>query len=218
MEKLNEIDVENWLKLRDLYKIDWPRYISSYNLIDLLFQFKSRDNSLDFIKIYCCDENWNQHGTYFASVSFYFRFNSKILINFPLKFSPYNFCDSLDGTGTHLKQLMELIDWREQKMVRAWRDSLVPIVLEFGKKLQLNISCEPAFEYYLPSEKIVVLELNVPEGLKLKSLTKSNAQEVDENWAKRSQGTVKYQEILIEMNPSVGLFKKSGELLGWCLM
>lgn len=69
MNKLLEINFENWQSLRDLYKINWPKYISSYSVIDTFIDWKKSG----LVKIYSCDEKWRVHGTFIAIVRLLFK-------------------------------------------------------------------------------------------------------------------------------------------------
>lgn len=69
MNNLCEISCENWPELRDLYKINWPRFISSYSLIDTFIDWKAKGCQDVSYKIFSCDEKWREHGTYFIDVS-----------------------------------------------------------------------------------------------------------------------------------------------------
>lgn len=74
--------------------------------------------------------------------------------------------------------------------------------------------------FYVPRFQAAQLakRVKVPEELILKPLDKSYGKEVFENYPHREEEREGTFELLIEMNPSMGLFsKENGELLAWCL-
>lgn len=67
---LQEIELEEWPKLRDLYKIEWPYYIYIYYYIDMSYQWRKKHNY--DIKFYSPAGQWEVDGTFitFAKVCF----------------------------------------------------------------------------------------------------------------------------------------------------
>lgn len=69
MNKLFEVNCEHWKDLRNLYKVNWPRFISSYSVIDTFIEWTTAsDTQNDLVKFYSFDEKWRNHGTYIAVV------------------------------------------------------------------------------------------------------------------------------------------------------
>ncbi len=69
MEGLAKIEINDWGKLRDLYRKEWPKYLTSYMLIDTVLRWEKSNKTLDFVELYSLDNSWPTHGTYFLSVS-----------------------------------------------------------------------------------------------------------------------------------------------------
>ena len=57
--------------------------------------------------------------------------------------------------------------------------------------------------------------LSVPNGYELRSLSKIDAIKINSVWPHAHEGSQQFLELLIEVNPSVGLYSDNGELVAW---
>jgi hypothetical protein len=69
LDKLVEIPRENLPKLRDLYQSDWPKHITSFYTIDTYIKWFEKNPALDIVKIYSLNGDWEEDGTFLATVS-----------------------------------------------------------------------------------------------------------------------------------------------------
>lgn len=68
-DKLIEIPIESLPKLRDLYRVDWPAYITACYTVDTCIQWFSKNPNLKDIRILCLNGNWREDGTFIMVVS-----------------------------------------------------------------------------------------------------------------------------------------------------
>lgn len=83
-------------------------------------------------------------------------------------------------------------------------------------KMAMNHNITKCF--HLPKEKVLDFEWKVPEDLEMRSLTKSDASNINNLWPHRFPGSEEYLKNLIVHNISLGLFNKnSNEVVAWVL-
>lgn len=131
----------------------------------------------------------------------------------------YCFSETLDESGRKFIKLLSLIDFIERKQVECIPTFLVPSLKQFAKEHGIFIT-DPgsALEYYLPLNEINIENLVCPSDMEFKQLTLENADEVNDFWVYKSEKSINFKKLLIKNLPSIGLFKKNGGLIGWCLM
>ena len=57
--------------------------------------------------------------------------------------------------------------------------------------------------------------LSIPNGFELRSLSKIDAIKMNSVWPHAHESSQQFLELLIEVNPSVGLYNDNGELVAW---
>lgn len=83
-------------------------------------------------------------------------------------------------------------------------------------KMAMNHNITKCF--HLSKEKVIDFEWTVPEDLEMRSLTKSDAANINNLWPHRFPGSEEYLKNLINHNISVALFNKnSNEVVAWVL-
>lgn len=65
MDQLEEIRLELVPALRDLFLVDWPRYISAYYTIDNYINWMW----LGDVQFFCLNGDWKKNGTFIIKVS-----------------------------------------------------------------------------------------------------------------------------------------------------
>lgn len=72
--------------------------------------------------------------------------------------------------------------------------------------------------YHLSRDKALIFDWTVPEDLEMKSLTKSDARNINKLWPHRFAGSEEYLKHLIANNISMGLFAKhNSKVVAWVL-
>ena len=64
---LVEISVESLPILRDKFKVDWPKHILAFTLLDIFFKrFSSHPESKKIQKVFSLNGEWQNDGTFVA--------------------------------------------------------------------------------------------------------------------------------------------------------
>ena len=71
--------------------------------------------------------------------------------------------------------------------------------------------------YYFPKNKAEKLELNLPSGFSLKSLTSRNIDHINTTWPKNNEMSAESMKRLASLNVNVGLFNRNDDLVAWIL-
>lgn len=123
---------------------------------------------------------------------------------------------TLDESLDTLRRALELVDW-DYYYVSIMCEYETLLYNTF-KKLNVRVSiARPNIMYFLPKEEALKLNPSVPEGLQVGPLQPYHAKIINDLWPHRETGSEFSLERLIRWNPSMGLFDKQGDLLGWCL-
>lgn len=72
-DKLVEVPQYSLIKLRNLYKANWPKHITAYYLIENYMEWLEKVNNIKNLKIYCLNGDWRKDGTFVIIVSHYFQ-------------------------------------------------------------------------------------------------------------------------------------------------
>lgn len=56
---------------------------------------------------------------------------------------------------------------------------------------------------------------SLPDDLELKPLEREHVKRINAAWSGKLQGSEKFLEDCIVLNPSMGVYRKNGELLAW---
>ncbi|XP_070489955.1 uncharacterized protein [Chironomus tepperi] len=200
---LVEVPTESLPILRDAYKINWPEHIVAFSFLDkMIKRFKERPEQREIVKIYSVDGKLEQDATFIAVTS-----NDGILFA------------TLDLTFERLNIGLRGLNFEEKKIFlcvrEIYRDTLIEFIKSQDLKLLFNDSTVMVHKKH---EDAINLQYEVPEGLVIRRLSTSNADQINSIWPHRSPGSEKFIEYCIEMNLSVGLYDEAtGELLAWCL-
>ncbi|KFB49109.1 AGAP008627-PA-like protein [Anopheles sinensis] len=199
-DRLCIIPPAEWVELRDLYLVDWPEHHVAYTTIDNYIRWYAKDCEIKNLAIYSLNGTWRKDGTYL------------VVDRYQL------FAYSFDTTNEKLEKAFHLLDWsgglKVSSILKRHRAPLIN-VLE-AKGLQKEYDSETCI-YFMPKERCNALELKIPDGFELRSLTPEDAAKADDLWPNRHQGSRFFLERLAAWNPNVGLVERStGTLVAWC--
>lgn len=80
-DKLVEIPQYSLIKLRNMFKANWPKNITAYYLLENYMEWLEKVNNMKNLKIYSLNGDWRKDGTFVIIVSI---FNKNV---HPLKIS-----------------------------------------------------------------------------------------------------------------------------------
>lgn len=66
---ITQIHYSEWIKLRNLFKINWPENIASYLTIDNFIRWYKQHPNINYISFYSLNDDWSD-GTFLIVVSF----------------------------------------------------------------------------------------------------------------------------------------------------
>jgi hypothetical protein len=72
-DKLVEIPQYSLIKLRNMYKANWPKNITAYYLIENYMEWLEKVNNMKNLKIYSLNGDWRRDGTFVIIVSKFFK-------------------------------------------------------------------------------------------------------------------------------------------------
>lgn len=200
-DKLVEIPQYSLIKLRNMFKANWPKNITAYYLIENYMEWLEKVNNIKNLKIYCLNGEWRKDGTFV------------IIDRYRL------FMYTLDESNKKLKRILNLLDWSKGFDVSSVCQRHLPAVLQVMEKKRLPI--EKSFMlnfHYLPKEEALKFDTAAPEGIYLKQLVPSDGQKINDLWPHAHNGSLYFIQRLIEMNLNIGAFtKEEDELIAWCL-
>lgn len=79
MSKLEKIPINSLTKLRDKFLVEWPKYISSYYMIENYINWINRDAGLlERVSFWCLESCWETDGAYIITVSQFTKLERKI--------------------------------------------------------------------------------------------------------------------------------------------
>ncbi|XP_058984682.1 uncharacterized protein LOC101899829 [Musca domestica] len=200
MNKLIEIPTENWPQLRDLYAGHEDK-ASCYNTIQTFIDWIRQEPSLP-LKIYSLNSEWQMTGTYVAHLM---AFNQV-------------FCNTLKDDLSELTEILNCFD--NGHLIAGFQERVLPAVdkyfLDSGlSKDQFGNTC--TIWYHISRDEALNFDTKLPENITAKDLNESYAEQINNVWPHRSEGSVNFVKMLIRLNKSVGLFE-DGKLVAWCLL
>lgn len=118
-----------------------------------------------------------------------------------------------------LQLTLKLVDYTKNRHFVCVKNDYRNNLLDFiaNGNFEKTIWDDQTAMMFLKKEDALKLEINIPEGLQVHSLSKVNADKVNSIWPHASPGSEKFIAYCIEHNPSVGIFNEENELLAWCL-
>lgn len=120
---LKEISSNDLRQLKELYKVEWPLHIMTYNLLKNFAGRFEKDRKLrEKVNFWSLDGNWRDHGT------FVMTFGSMICFN-TLESAPY----------AGITEALMLLSYRELTTFMDVRDIFRPLISDVTTKLNLKI-------------------------------------------------------------------------------
>ncbi|XP_058818234.1 uncharacterized protein LOC131681454 [Topomyia yanbarensis] len=198
-DKLQLIPQSEWIDLRDIYKVDWPKHEMAYNTIQNYINWVKIDSRIKHLKIYSLSDSWRDNGTYIIVDRYQMFFYS------------------IEESNESLGRALRLIDWDYSYKIcyiRKCHRSALDLVL---KSASIELQWETfTYLYHLPKEESLKFEINLPDGLRLKRLQAEHAITANNIWPHRCEGSEYFLKRLAVWNISIGLFNESDKLVAWC--
>ncbi|XP_037032028.1 uncharacterized protein LOC119071268 [Bradysia coprophila] len=198
-DKLVEIDKNDWVELRDLYRTAWPeRNIISYYILDNFIGWVKQEPNFKHLHVYSLNGDWSD-GTFIVI------HRNKMFI------------DTLSSSTERMFKLLQLVDYRHGisfSMISS--DSLREVVLRTVDNESLNINKTARWlSFYMPREVATNLDFHIPDDVTLRPLDDSDCEVVNNALTYKSNGTLQLLKIQRRLNPSVGMFTTEGKLIAW---
>lgn len=70
-DKLVEVPQYSLIKLRNMFKANWPKNITAYYLIENYMEWLEKVNNMKNLKIYSLNGDWRKDGTFVIIVSIF---------------------------------------------------------------------------------------------------------------------------------------------------
>uniref|UniRef100_A0A336M4E5 CSON009629 protein n=1 Tax=Culicoides sonorensis TaxID=179676 RepID=A0A336M4E5_CULSO len=202
-EKFTVLPIDEWAKLRDLYKREWPKYILPYNLLQNYISWHSKDE--DYVdanvKVICLENDYSD-GTFLLLEKSYLFF--------------YTLNESLD----RLEKLLDYLDPKKVYRARCVYDKDKEMfkrvcVQKFGMQIYHEHDC---VMFFTSKETGVLYEPRpIPKGIQIKQLKPEIVPHIAPIYPLRNEDTASLFERLIKYNYSLGAFDENGELLAFNL-
>lgn len=197
-DKLVEISRDDLVKLRDLYKVDWPKNHVGYYTIQNYITWFEKESNIKNLSIYSLNGDWSD-GTYLIVDRYH------ILIN------------TLNETYEKLIRLLSLLDWSNGYSFSAYIHKHRSTVEKFIKQKGLKTSEEWPMEwYFLTKEDADKIESESYEGITVRPMREDEAILADELWAYSHPGSLYYLKRLIKLNINMAAFTADNEMIAWC--
>jgi hypothetical protein len=68
-DKLVEVPQYSLIKLRNMFKVSWPKHIIAYSLLENYMEWLEKVNNIKNLKILCLNGEWRKDGTFVIIVS-----------------------------------------------------------------------------------------------------------------------------------------------------
>ncbi|XP_065089419.1 glycine N-acyltransferase-like protein 3 [Ochlerotatus camptorhynchus] len=206
--RLEEIPVESWPELRDLYRQNWPEHVFAFGTISNYLNWKQSQHrdSLE-VQIVSLNGTWRENGTFLLFDHFEIYF--------------YSF-ETTTGYSSLMEALL-LVDWGKYREVSM--DFVEKHLNALDKAISIKglpvVNDELTNFYHIRKEDASTVEVDLPHGYSLSRLSIDHLDYVYRLWPLKDSisKTSGYNLLkrLILLNESVGLFDENGKLQSWCL-
>ena len=141
-DKLIEVPQYSLIKLRNLFKVNWPKHCVAYFIIENYLEWLEKLSNIKNLKIYCLNGDWRSDGTFV------------IMDRYRL------FMYTFDENHKKLKRLLNLLDWSKGFDVSSVCKRHLPAILYIieTKRLEVEKSFVTNF-HYLPKEEAAKFEI-----------------------------------------------------------
>lgn len=135
---LQEISSNELRQLKELYKVEWPLHIATYNLLkNFADRFERDPKWKGNVSFWSLDGNWHEHGSFVMTFDFLICFNT-------LESAPY----------TGISKALMLLNYRKFMQFIDIREIFRPIIFDVIKKLDLKIVTDIRNRCYFASKEI----------------------------------------------------------------
>uniref|UniRef100_A0A6M2DSQ1 Hipothetical protein n=1 Tax=Xenopsylla cheopis TaxID=163159 RepID=A0A6M2DSQ1_XENCH len=202
--KLVEVPVDDWKKLRDLFKSNWPRHVLPYLAIENFERLKT--THLPSTKIFCLNGDWSD-GT------------------FILKDGRQITMYTLQESCQRLYEALMLYDWSEGSAQRPYDSAHKHVLQKVRAALKLKISKEYELDndgagctYWISKEQALLFDDTPPSDCEIRNLEDKDSTIINSLWPYGTPETEAYFKLMIAINPSRGLYgKEKNDLRCWVL-
>ncbi|XP_037927693.1 uncharacterized protein LOC119662191 [Teleopsis dalmanni] len=209
IEKLQTLPIEDWPKLCELYKADWPKHIISYYTIRNFINWTTKNTQIDDVRILTIGD-WRQHGTYILENRSKIRYN-------------IYFNTLASRTEEIMLEALNCLDTKPAYTLAGYVERSRFTVIEHLKTLGLSIDesykgyC-PALLYYLPKEESIKLISKPINGFVIKPLTEKYIEQINDSWPHKYPGSDYLIQRIVRFNHTIGVFDTiTGVLCGWVM-
>ncbi|KAL5278896.1 GLYATL3.2 family protein [Megaselia abdita] len=191
-----EIPRIQWVKIRDMYLTDWPKYSITFSLIDHALKNNQND-----IKLYCYCED-------LSDGSFVYVNRSYGIIH----------CNTFSEDLQKLKNILNRIEDLGLQFIIITSKSLLPIAEHVSALTNLKYEQPTDILFHMDKTKALEIEIPKHKDVILKPLTLESVEVVNNYWPHSYPGSLEYINNLISTDFSMGAFDKiTGELMAWIL-
>lgn len=172
--KLVAIPPNDWLRLRNLYRQNWPANLLGFYTVDTFLRWQEQETEIKHLIIYSLDGDWEKDGTYVCIVSTdvcsdgilclsakYIQLCTWMLVcSNPRAQHRYQlFANTLDASLVRLERMLHLLDWSRGYKVSTLLDRFRPAVQTVIDTHQYSLEFDSrTFLYYLPQEMAIELD------------------------------------------------------------
>ncbi|GAB0088876.1 uncharacterized protein DMENIID0001_033400 [Sergentomyia squamirostris] len=204
MDRLVPIPREDLPALRNLYKVNWPKYLVVYKTINQFILWLETDPKIDNLFIWSLNGLWQSNGT--------------VIIKNDLDIH----CATLEENGESLMKALCLIDWSPGVLICDIMAYLQPRILEVIEKLRIPVMFDTG-----TGHKFLTLEREKAENLKdiqlddvtIKRLTVEDASIASSLWRSmahfRKGGSLMLLQRSAKYNMCLGAYSPNNDLIGW---
>ncbi|XP_059617249.1 uncharacterized protein LOC132262124 [Phlebotomus argentipes] len=198
-DRLVSIPPEDLLTLLDMYKVNWPRHLLSYQTIYHFFLWLQKNSSIEDLFVWSLNGSWRQNGTVII------KSHRDIHIA------------TLDETHESLFRALCLLDWSPGILVCSFLEYMRPAPLRAIEKCRVPVAYDCSYKFFiLAKEKAMDLqEVNLPENITIKRLAVEDASVANDLWPYKKDGSLVFLERMAKYNVAFSAYSSTGQLVGW---
>lgn len=135
---LTNISATSLSELKELYRVDWPLHVGSYNLLKVYAKrFTENPKWEEKVKFWTLNDNWRQHGSFVMTFGFMINLNS-------LEPSPFH----------EIKKILLLLEYKKFTRFYDMREVFTPVVREVMKERGLTIYGEAPMRFFFAPKEL----------------------------------------------------------------
>lgn len=199
---LVQIPIEDWPKLRDLYK-DRKLEPSGFNLLQNFISWLQQDSSLkNAVKLYSLNSDWSD-GTFILQ-----------------DHKDYIYMNTLEDTQDRLLTALKCLDGNAQLVLSGFPLRIKKTVDNYLTSLGINKDSSflsTTIWHHIDMKKALEFNTDPPDGLTLAPLRMENVDLINNSWPHRHPNSELFVGRLVRYGQNVGAFDEEENLVAWCL-